>query len=146
MEDIMADQKIMKKSALHPQIQEARARIRAKERAPGRDNVQKWNQSRYATIHSQEATNSKLSDNISIATKLAFRFLDMEPGNENYMNIIRSFPGSADTLKLEAKETKDKLVKISDQTTEKRHTTTGQHQTTHFRQKHQRGTHGNQEK
>ena len=114
MEKILIDQDTMTRTAFYVQIKEAKARMRAKERAPGRDKVQKWNLSRHATLQAayHEATNNKDSDRISIAIKLAFRFLDLEPGNEENMKITRSSRAWAETLKIKAKNVIDKLVKM----------------------------------
>lgn len=114
MEKNLMDQEIMKEMAIFLQIKAAKIRMRAKERAPGRSKLQKWNLSRQATLQVAylDATTNKISDKISIATRLAFKLMDLEPGDDDHVKLTRSSPAWAERLKVEAKKVKGTLNKM----------------------------------
>ena len=114
MKKVPADQKIMKETAIDLQIKASKIKMRGKERAPGRNQSQKWNRSRYAVLQVAylEATTNKESDKISLATRLAFKFMDLEPGDDYHLKLTRKSPAWAERLKVEAKKVKDTLNKM----------------------------------
>jgi len=114
MEKTLMDQKTMKDTSILLQLNETNARMRAKERTPKKSKIQKWYLSRQATLQVAylDATTNKISDKISISTRLAFKLLDLEPGDDDRMKLTRSSPAWAENLKVEAKKVKDLLNKI----------------------------------
>jgi len=66
MEKTLMDQKTMKDTSILLQLNEANARMNAKERTPKKSKIQKWYLSRQATLQVAylDATTNKISDKI----------------------------------------------------------------------------------
>ena len=90
MEQLVADQEVMKDEALALQFKEAKARRRAKERLPGRSKEQitvRRHHGIFAAAYG-DAIRQKSNDRVTTATVMAMELLDL-PFTDKAIQIIR---------------------------------------------------------